>query len=554
MIDSASIENLKNTIDIVDVIGNYIELKKAGANYKANCPFHGEKTASFVVSPNKQIYHCFGCGVGGDSIKFVMDLEKLTYPEAVEKIASSFNFTLHYTEGKSDYSEGRRVLEALEAWYQKNLLSKNEALHYLHDRGVNKNSIEKFGIGYTPQSGEVVKFLDSTLVPYNLSEEVGVLSKGEGGVYARLTERITFPIYNASGGIVGFGGRTISNHPAKYINSPQTKLFNKSKLLYGYNVAKEHIYANKKIIITEGYLDVVMLHQGGFKEAVATLGTALTSEHLPLLRKGEPKVTLAYDGDKAGVAAAFKAATMLSLSGFDGGVVLFPDDQDPADLIAKNQSSIIAKLFREQKPFSEFVIQHIALGFDLANPREKESAFEAIKNYLFGLSEIIKEAYIPIAASTLGVSVSLFQKGQKNRLSDSASVGMQLKEDTAKLCFLKSLLEYPEVTNMIGKYIHPNMFGEYKTYYDVICENNKEHELARKLYLREDIMVIDKNEMQKSIRDFLINFYEDKLKGITNDKNISTGTKMVQIRKLKVEILPRLKRGELIEYESIGII
>jgi DNA primase len=552
MIDTASIENLKNTIDIVDVIGNYIELKKSGANYKACCPFHGEKTASFVVSPNKQIYHCFGCGVGGDSIKFVMDLEKLTYPEAVEKIASSFNFTLHYTQGGGDLSEGKKVLESLELWYQKNLTLKSDALKYLRSRGVSQNSIEQFGIGYVGDSKDVVRFLESILVPYSISQEVGVLAKGEGGVYARLTDRITFPIYNQSGGIVGFGGRTMSNHPAKYINSPQTKLFNKSKLLYGYNIAKEHIYANKKIIITEGYLDVVMLHQGGFKEAVATLGTALTNEHLPILRKGEPKVVLAYDGDKAGHGAALKAATMLSHAGFDGGVVLFPDNADPADLIANNQTSMIAQLFREQKPLVEFVIQSLVANFDLSNPKEKENAFEAIKSYISGLSDIIKDAYIPYASSVINVPVSLFQKSPKNRLL--ASIGMQSKEDTAKLCFLRSLLEYPEIANVISKYIHPAMFGEYKAYYDVVCQSDKEHELARTLFLREDIMVIDKAEMQRSISDFLINFYENQLKNITNDKNISTGTKMLQIRKLKADILPRLKKGELIEHESIGVI
>lgn len=552
MIDTASIENLKNTIDIVDVIGNYIELKKSGANYKACCPFHGEKTASFVVSPNKQIYHCFGCGVGGDSIKFVMELEKLSYPEAVEKIASSFNFTLNYTQGKGDYSEGKKALESLELWYQKNLSSKSEVVKYLHTRGVSQNSIEQFGIGFVGDGKDVIKFLESTLVPYNVSEEIGVLAKGEGGIYARLTERVTFPIYNPSGAIVGFGGRTITNHPAKYINSPQTKLFNKSKLLYGYNVAKEHIYANKKIIITEGYLDVIMLHQGGFKEAVATLGTALTNEHLPLLRKGDPKIILAYDGDKAGVAAALKAATMLSLAGFDGGVVLFPDNADPADLIAKNQTSLLVQLFREQKPLVEFVIQSLAANFNLSNPKEKESAFDAIKSYMSGLSDIIRDSYTSYASSVIGVPISLFQKGQKKNFANS--VGIQSKEDTAKLCFLKSLLEYPDIANMVVKYIHSSMLGEYQSHYDVVCNNDKDHELSRMLSLREDIKIIDKNEMPKSIKDFLLNFYEDMLKNITNDKNISTGSKMVQIRKLKMDILPRLKKGELVEYEGIGII
>ena len=314
MIDNASIESLKNTIDIVDVIGNYVELKKAGANYKANCPFHGEKTPSFVVSPSKQIYHCFGCGVGGDSIKFMMEMEKLSYPEAVEKLASMYNFSLNYTKGSSDYSDAKRILEVMQHWYLKNLDQNLSAKKYLVDRSISTASVEKFGIGYVPGGVEVMQFLQRTHLPVPQAVEAGIIAQGERGeYYARLVERITFPIYSTAGAIVGFGGRTITNHPAKYINSPQTKLFNKSRLLYGYHLAKESIYKKKQIIICEGYLDVIMFHQAGFSTAVATLGTALTAEHLPLLRKGDPKVILAYDGDKAGVAAALKASVTPSV-------------------------------------------------------------------------------------------------------------------------------------------------------------------------------------------------------------------------------------------------
>ena len=269
MIENNSIEILKSTVDIIDVIGNYIELKKAGANFKANCPFHGEKTPSFVVSPSKQIYHCFGCGVGGDAIKFVMEIEKLSYPEAIEKVASTYNFTLQYTKGSSDYSESKRVLESVQKWYVKNLDLNKEAKEYLYNRGITNNSIEKFEIGYVGKGQNVLNFLSSNLFPFPKAEESGVIAKGERGeFYARLVERVIFPIYSSNGSIVGFGGRTLGNHPAKYINSPQTKLFNKSRLLYGYHKAKESIYKNKKLIVCEGYLDVISFHQAGFTEAV----------------------------------------------------------------------------------------------------------------------------------------------------------------------------------------------------------------------------------------------------------------------------------------------
>ncbi|HHD72751.1 MAG TPA: DNA primase, partial [Epsilonproteobacteria bacterium] len=437
MIDNASIESLKNSIDIVDVVGNYVELKKAGANFKANCPFHGEKTPSFVVSPSKQIYHCFGCGAGGDSIKFVMEIEKLSYPEAIEKLASMYNFSLQYTKGSSDYSESRRLLEGIQKWYVKNLDMNSAVKQYLYDRGISNSSIEAFEIGYVGKSQEVMRFLGSNLFPLPKAEEAGVVARGERGeFYARLVERVTFPIYSSNGSIVGFGGRTLGNHPAKYINSPQTKLFNKSRLLYGYHRAKESIYTKKKLIVCEGYFDVIMFHQAGFTEAVATLGTALTTEHLPLLRKGDPEIILAYDGDKAGVAAALKAAQMLSAGGFDGGVVLFPGGQDPADMIADGKSEAVAKLLREATPLIPFVIETISRSYDLSDPRAKETAFAAVKQSLSSLSQIMQDAYILTAATYLGVSPTLFSG--KTSLPEVRERFSQKKEDIALLSLFKT--------------------------------------------------------------------------------------------------------------------
>ncbi|HHS91937.1 MAG TPA: DNA primase, partial [Campylobacterales bacterium] len=191
MIDNASVEQLKSQIDIVDIISNYIEVKKAGANFKANCPFHGEKTPSFVISPVKQIYHCFGCGIGGDAIKFVQEYEKLNYPEALEKIASMMNFSLTYTQGVSDNNDARRVLEQVQAWYSKNLDANRIALEYLRNRGITQQSIETFGIGYVGASNTLMNFLSQNMLTIPKAEEAGVVAKRDrGGFYARLTERI----------------------------------------------------------------------------------------------------------------------------------------------------------------------------------------------------------------------------------------------------------------------------------------------------------------------------------------------------------------------------
>ncbi len=549
MIDNASIESLKNSIDIVDVVGSYIELKKAGANYKANCPFHGEKTPSFVVSPSKQIYHCFGCGAGGDSIKFVMEIEKLSYPEAIEKLASMYNFSLHYTKGSSDYSDARRVLEAIQRWYVKNLEQHETAKRYLYERGISRNSIERFGIGYVPDGRSVMRFLDSASLPRPQAVEAGILAQGEDGrYYARLVERITFPIYSPSGAAVGFGGRTITNHPAKYINSPQTKLFNKSRLLYGYHLAKESIYKNKKLIVCEGYLDVVMFHQAGFAEAVATLGTALTSEHLPLLRKGDPKVILAYDGDKAGVVAALKAAQMLAHANFDGGVVLFPDGQDPADLIAKGESEKVAALLRDAKPLIPFVLEKIVEGYDLSDPRAKEAAFGTTKQFLSALSEIIKESYIPMAATLLGVPPAMF--GGHSKPERVREHFVQQHDDPEQLSILKTLYEKPELIDMVLDVVDSKLFARYEELFSLLMRGETEHPQLMRLSVDEGIKTMDEAALRSSLLKQLEKYYTLRLKEIMRDPAYSFEKKTYLRNKIHKDIIPRLRKGEFV---SLGI-
>jgi len=548
MIANDSIERLKQSLDIVDVVGNYIELKKAGANFKANCPFHGEKTPSFVVSPAKQIYHCFGCGAGGDAIKFVMEYEKLSYPEAIEKLASMYNVPLRYTKGKDGGDTLKRVLETMQAWYRRNLEQTPFAQEYLKRRGITLRSIERFGIGYVPTSHEVMRFIDSAAVPRPAALEAGILGQGERGrVYPRLSERVTFPIYSPAGFLVGFGGRTLGDHPAKYINSPQTKLFNKSRLLYGYHLAKEHIYKNKRLIVCEGYLDVIMLHQAGFYETVATLGTALTEEHLPLLRKGEPEIVLAYDGDKAGVAAARKAAELLALHGFEGGVTLFPNGNDPADMVQQGRSDEVRRLFLDAQPFIPFVIDRIADTYDLSNPRAKENAFGEIRRFLDALSPIVKEAYVPYAASVLHVSPALF--GGKVRDGSEAMRALSAaKEDIAQLSVLKTMAERKEVIDMVLDIADRRLFAPYEKLYDAIVEGRDESGV-RALLLDENVHTLSRDELKETLRSLMLRYYSERLRDITRS-TMPYAQKSHKIRKIKLDILPRLRRGEMVFFDE----
>lgn len=555
MISQDSIEALKARLDVVDVVGNYVELKKAGANFKAPCPFHDEKTASFVVSPSKQIYHCFGCGAGGDSIRFVMEYEKLTYPEAIEKLASNYNFTLTYTDSKNNKPRSQ-LMDKLSEWYQ-NLLSHNQtAMNYLKDRGIYESSIEKFGIGYAPKSHETINYLQSQ--QFNITEgiEYGVVGHDPDRrqTFARFIERITFPIYSANGSIVGFGGRTITGHSAKYVNSPETKFFNKSRLLYAYNLAKQAIYKKAEIIITEGYLDVVMLHQAGFDNAVATLGTALTNEHLPLLRKGTPRVLMAYDGDKAGRAAALKASKLLSASGFNGGVVVFEGGLDPADMVKEGRINELSNIFHKPKPFIEFVLDELLSLYDLRDPKAKESCMAEGVAYLKTLSPILQEEYKTYLASRLGglgVSPSLVKiTNQTNSKQPKELVRKNTHKDMWELSLIKTVLEKPEFTDTILDVLEPSMLQFHSREFDLALQGNTEHPELMAILVDDTVKVLaNAADLNAELIMFLMRFYDRELKKINTASNISFEQKAFYIRKYRGKIA-QLKRGVLVGFEA----
>jgi len=539
MITKNSIENLKNTIDIVDILGSFIQVKKSGANFKACCPFHGEKTPSFVISPAKQIYHCFGCGVGGDAIKFVMEFEKLSYPEALEIVAMLSNFSLEYDDNykKQDYS----VIEKLNEYYQK-LLSQNEIVNnYLKERGISSFSIEKFEIGFATSSNETVGYLKNNFLNLADAKDFGLIDYGQNGVYARFIDRITFPIYSANNQLVGFGGRTISGHSAKYINSPQTKYFNKSKLLYGYNIAKEHIFKEHKIIVTEGYLDVIMLHQAGFKTAVATLGTALTSEHLPLLKRSESKIILAYDGDSAGQNAAFKASTLLSHNSFDGGVVIFGDNFDPADMVKNRQIEQLNEMFLHSKPFVEYCIDFIAKSFDLFNPNEKQKALNEINEYFKNLSPIMQQSYQSYVSSKLNINSNLVNLTKENRYGIKRANLTQV--DIAELSIIKTLLESENLLSVVLNVISEEMFQTHRNEFSIFL-NDKNDSTLRGILLQEEVKVYTIPELQNQLMLLLVPYYNKQLQNISSDREIDFKEKTRKIRILKDNI-EAIKKGDM---------
>ena len=550
MIAQDSIEALKARLDIVDVVGSYVELKKAGANFKAPCPFHDEKTASFVVSPQKQIYHCFGCGAGGDSIKFVMEHEKLNYPEALEKLADTYNFTLTYTDNKHNKPRSQ-VMDKLDEHYRSLLTSKQTALQYIKERGIYESSVEKFGIGYAPDSNSTINYITSQMFTMGEAVDMGVVGYDGGRYFARFIERITFPIHSANGSIVGFGGRTITGHQAKYVNSPETNFFNKSRLLYAYHHAKQSVHKIKEIIITEGYLDVIMLHQAGFTNAVATLGTALTEQHLPLLRKGEPRVVMAYDGDKAGRAAALKASKLLSAGGFSGGVVIFGEGLDPADMVKNGSVEELANMFRSPKTFIEFVLDEILSLYNLRDPKARETCMQDGIAYLKTLSPILQEEYKSYLASRLGISPSFVRlTNQTNDKAPAVPVTQNnAHRDMWELSLIKTVLEKPHLVNQILDVLDPSLLQFHSYEFSLALSGKIDEPMLMAIAVDEQIKSLkDEEALKDELITFLTKHYERELKKV-NMGTVSFEEKAFYIRKFRGKIAT-LKRGELVAFKD----
>ena len=534
MIKPESIENLKSIIDIVDVIGNYLQLKKAGSNYKALCPFHSEKTPSFVVSPAKQIYHCFGCGASGDAIKFIMEYEKLSYKEAIEKLATMYNFTLEYVSSNNFIKVD--LLEKVNSFYIENLYKNQEAYKYLKKRGLFDSTIEKFQLGYAPTSTEQLKFFKNANLNLKTLKELGVISEKD---YPRLIERITFPIFSQSGKIIAFGGRTIKDHPAKYINFSNTKIFNKSKTFYGLNFAREHILRSKEAIIVEGYMDVIMLHQAGINNAIATLGTALTNDHLPILNKLDSKVIIAYDSDTAGKNAALKASKLLYKNFFEGGVVLFNEGEDPADAVKNNKD--IQTIFQNKIDFIDFIIEYTIKKYNLKNPVEKRKAIEEFREYIYELDEILKDDFSLKVSQYLQINPYLLKIKSK-----TSNKTINKKIDIAEASIIKTLYENPEIMNEIVEYLTPEMFNTHKQELEAVYQEDFQNPKLLDIILRDEVKVLKMDTLKSQIKRILITFYQKKLLEIKLNKSIPNQEKMHLLKEINLKLI-KLKKGELVE-------
>ena len=525
MISKNSIENLKNIVDIADVVGSYIPLKKSGANFVCVCPFHNDKHPSMSVSPSKGIYHCFSCKAGGDAIKFVMEYEKLGYVEAIEKLASIYNVALEYTSSKNESKIDKKILENLNLHY-KTLLYKNpEALNYLKSRSITDAIIEKWELGWAAGSQNTLNLLQNENIEPKEALEVGAIKQNESGYYASFINRITFPIYNHLGRLVGFGGRTISDNPAKYINSPQSQIFDKSKIFYGYDKAKSEIYRSHSIVICEGYMDCIMLHAAGINNAVAVLGTALTQKHIPLIQRGDIKVTLSFDSDSAGINAAFKSARLLMEHQIDGKVVLISGGKDPAELVASGKDMELRDMLSGGVELGEFYITQLVTNLNPKTPIEIAKSLKAIQEFSFGLNPIVADAYVPLVSTLLRIDPGSFRLSKTTKRRDNLNlaktqINTQIqnlpvveKKDIAELSILKNMLKNPEYCQIVEQYYGVEIFKDKATYRAVVGSQSQNNEYIRELELSQNLEEYKSvNELHNAIRPLAVGYYERLLK------------------------------------------
>ena len=559
MIDPKSIEKLKNQIDIVNIIEQYIPVKKMGSSYKCVCPFHDDKNPSMSINQNKQMYHCFACKAGGDAVKFVMDYEKLTYPEAIEKIAQISNFSLEYINDKvPTQKENKHILEKANAFYRSEFFKHEAAVRYIYSRGINDAMIEKFELGWAGDSASTIRLLQNENIEPKEALEVGIVKQNEKGIYASFIERITFPIYSHTTRLVGFGGRTISDHPAKYVNSPQSMVFDKSKLLYGYHLAKQSIFEKKQIIITEGYLDVIMLHYAGFTNAVAVLGTALTTSHLPLLKRGEISVVLCFDGDGAGINAAIKSSRLLSQNEIDGSVVIIKGGADPADMVFAGRSEELKEMFDSGTELGEFYIEQIVKKYDMSRPVQKQKCLEEIMEFTNSLKPVISNSYENLVANLLKIEVGTFSLSNQRHISTQSqnftnanrqteqNLQKKTKTDILEFSILKSMLANKTYENIVLSELEEKFFLHHKNYFQAALAPKIEANavFVREIYVDDSAKVASSEEsLREAILKLKLKYYEKFREDTKNSHKPHKLEMMQKISEIIKGIHEKLQKG-----------
>lgn len=570
MIPQAFIEEVQSRTDIVEVISSYIPAKRTGRNFKALCPFHGEKTPSFIISPQKQIFHCFGCGEGGGVFQFLVLIEKVNFPEAVEMLARRLGLDVPYKNEKA-YKAKTVLYEAVNeaaSFFHKNLKNNKEyqpIRNYLNKRGIADKTIDKFKLGYAPGNNSLINHMRKVGFTLEALERASLVVAGRGGFRDLFHGRISFPIFDVRSRIIGFGGRIyneIKDSP-KYINSLENALYSKRDNLFGLNFSKEDIIKEGKAIVVEGYLDMIIPFMRGIKNIVASLGTALTLEQIRLIKRYTSDIILIYDSDKAGQIATLRSLDLLLESNLRVEVVSLPSGYDPDSLIIKNGKDCFLQLLDKRCDFFEYKLNILKAVHDVDTIGGKSKIAQEMLATIDKLnSEIEKYEYIKRLAANLGIKeeivIAEFQTGfsrnkttrmktkvwhtQNNKDTENfvANEPLSITEKT----LLKVILTNPKAFSLTKKNLKEEYFRSY---------------LARKTvsFLFDSLGEVKNNYIQKilrEIKDKEISSFISKIlmdDGIPSDKN-SFKDSLLKLRKIGTLQLKKKLQGQIKQAEDDG--
>lgn len=494
------IEEVRTSNDIVDVISGYVKLQRKGSSYFGLCPFHNEKSPSFSVSPGKQMYYCFGCGAGGNVFTFLMEYENFTFPEAVKALADRAGIRLpeqDYSREAKEAADRKALLlqiqkEAAKYFYYQLRTAKGErALSYLKGRGLSDETIRQFGLGYSDKfSDDLYRYLKQKGYSDELLRESGLFNADEKhGMYDKFWNRVIFPIMDVNNRVIGFGGRVMGDAKPKYLNSPETKIFDKSRNLYGLNIARTS--RKKNLIICEGYMDVISMHQAGFNNAVASLGTALTSQQAALMKRYTEEVLVIYDSDEAGTKAALRAIPILNAAGLTARVVDLKPHKDPDEFIqAEGTEAFQERLDHAENSFL-FELRSMERQYDMQDPDGRTKFLHAAAAKLLELEdEVARGNYLTAVASRYGVESQVLRKLVANLALKGAGVREAPKPksgvnrpkerqsgvEKAQQLMLTWITSYPELLPQVSEYISPEDFTTplYRQVADMIFEQYAE--------------------------------------------------------------------------------
>lgn len=485
-------DKVRETADIVDIIGSSVALKRSGASYKGLCPFHKEKTPSFNVHPGKQLFHCFGCGVGGDVIKFIMLFDRVNYRSAIEQLSHRLGLPIPelISQPREEGLEKRRraILEvnqfALDH-YQRQLKTREAkgARDYLQERGITSDLIGLFRIGFAPDRWDDL-LTASRKKGYSASllEAAGLALPGKksGSHYDRFRGRIIFPIFNIQGQCVGFGGRILGEGEPKYINSPESEVYKKGKILYGLNLAREHLRQDQPVLLVEGYMDLIALYKHGFQTGAATLGTALTDDQARLLKRFTKEVVFVYDGDEAGQKAMIRGCEVFLGQSLSVKVVILPDLDDPDTFLSKHGTAEFTQILETKKDFIDFFLETGRKSYDLNTPEGKINLLDLLKPLLSRVHQpILFDDYIRRLSEGLKLEPKLILRHIKARTTSSLrqireTIQQQISGNIPllEMIFLKIILEYPDLRSQAYEYIKPEWLSspQIEKYMDFIMK------------------------------------------------------------------------------------